>query len=56
LAAFGGMGSLSDLTFHPINGNANNDEDGARGTERLRELTGAVYRDAEALRRSLDRP
>jgi hypothetical protein len=56
LQAFGGMGSLTDLVFHPINGNAADQDVGERDTERLRELTGIVYVEARLLRRVLDRP
>jgi hypothetical protein len=55
LQAFGGMGSLTDLVFHPINGNADDEEIGARDTERLRRLTGTVFGEAQALRRALGR-
>jgi hypothetical protein len=50
------MGSLTDLVFHPINGNAADQDVGERDTERLRELTGIVYVEARLLRRVLDRP
>ena len=38
LEAFGSMGSLYDLVFHPVNGNAANEADGRAATERLHEL------------------
>ncbi len=38
LAAFGGSGSLRDLIFHPMNGNAETAEDGRAATEQLDEL------------------
>lgn len=38
LAAFGGSGSLWDLVFHPMNGNAESDAEGRAATERLHEL------------------
>jgi hypothetical protein len=38
LAAFGGGGSLWDLVFHPINGNAATDAEGRAATEQLHEL------------------
>ncbi len=50
------MGSLTDLVFHPINGNGSDEDVGERDTERLRELTGIVSVEAGTLRRALDRP
>jgi hypothetical protein len=56
LQGFGGMGSLTDLVFGPINGNSDNEEVGTRDTERLRQLTNTVFVEATAMRRALDRP
>ncbi len=49
LSAFGGMGSLNDLVFHPLNGNASDGEAGALN-ERFEQLSSAAWRQAEALR------
>ena len=38
LAAFGGAGSLRDLIFHPMNGNAETTEVGRAATEQLDRL------------------
>jgi hypothetical protein len=43
LAAFGGGGSLLDLIFHPVNGNASSAEDGRAATEQLHELLDEAY-------------
>lgn len=54
LAAFGGMGGLWDLIFHPMNGNASSDEEGRAATERLNELLEEAYPIAQDLSRELD--
>lgn len=49
LAAFGGIGSLRDLTIHPANGH-DIDEDRTRPVnDRLRTLRGAAYTKATGL-------
>jgi hypothetical protein len=53
LAAFGGSGSLRDLIFHPMNGNAESAEDGRVATERLDELLSEAYPIALDLEREL---
>jgi hypothetical protein len=55
LQAFGGMGSLNDLMFHPVNGNAQDAEEGERATAALRRLNNRVWTEATALQRALDR-
>lgn len=56
LSAFGGMGSLNDLVIHPRNGHAIEDDEISAVNEELGRLTSAVYSEASALRRELDRP
>jgi hypothetical protein len=56
LAAFGGMGSLWDLIFHPMNGNASSDDEGRAATERLNELLEEAYPIAQDLSRELNAP
>lgn len=53
LAAFGGSGSLMDLVFHPVNGNASTDTDGRAATDRLHELLDEAYPIAQDLARDL---
>lgn len=43
LAAFGAGGSLWDLVFHPVNGNAESDTEGRAATEQLHELLEEAY-------------
>ena len=54
LSMFGGMGSLNDLVFHPVNGNSVTGQD-AEDNERLQRLCGVMRREARALQRDLDR-
>jgi hypothetical protein len=54
LAAFGGSGSLRDLIFHPMNGNAESAEDGRAATERLDELLSEAHPIALDLERELN--
>ena len=54
LAAFGGSGSLRDLIFHPVNGNAETAEDGRAATEQLDELLTEAYPIALDLERELN--
>ncbi len=56
LAAFGASGSLRDLIFHPMNGNARDAEDGRAATERLDELLTEAYPIALDLERELNAP
>jgi hypothetical protein len=56
LAAFGGAGSLYDLIFHPVNGNASSDADGKLATERLHELLDEAYPIALDMQRELNAP
>lgn len=49
LAAFGAGGSLWDLVFHPINGNANSDSEGRAATDQLHELLEEAYPIAQDL-------
>jgi hypothetical protein len=53
LAAFGGSGSLMDLVFHPVNGNASTQTDGQTATDRLHELLDEAYPMAQDLARDL---
>jgi hypothetical protein len=52
---FGGQ-VPTDLVFHPIKGNAADEDVGERHPEQLRELTGIVSVKARALKPGLDRP
>lgn len=54
LAAFGGSGSLRDLIFHPMNGNAETADDGRAATEQLDELLTEAYPIALDLERELN--
>lgn len=54
LEAFGSMGSLYDLVFHPVNGNATNEADGRAATERLHELIAEAYPIAQDIEHDLD--
>ena len=51
LAAFGGMGSLNDIVFDPINGNAETAQSGLADTERLRDLLTQIHAAASAAQR-----
>lgn len=53
LMAFGGMGSLSDVVFHPLNGNACGDDVDRWDNTRLDVLRGKLFAEATALRRVL---
>ena len=50
LAAFGGMGSLRDVTIHPANGHAIAPDRVRSVNDRLRTLRGAAFTMATALR------
>ena len=50
LAAFGGMGSLRDLTIHPANGHAIDERRIRPVNDRLRTLRGAAFTMATSLR------
>jgi hypothetical protein len=54
LAAFGSMGSLYDLVFHPVNGNATSEAEGRTATERLHELIAEAYPIAQDIEHELD--
>ena len=56
LHAFGGMGSFTDLYFHPANGNAESEDEAAYLNERFGALSGEAYRIARALAREYDAP
>jgi hypothetical protein len=49
LEAFGGMGSLNDVYFHPVNGNAKSKEEGWQITLHFRELKTEAFRLANEL-------
>ncbi len=55
LMAFGGMGSLNDVVFHPMNGNASGEDDDGWENAKLDALRSKLFTDATALRRELDR-
>jgi len=52
LAAFGGMGSLNDLTVHPVNGHAIAEGEVEGVNARLSTFREAVFRDATAIQRA----
>lgn len=54
LAAFGSMGSLYDLVFHPVNGNAASEAEGRAATEKLHELIAEAHPIALDLHHELD--
>ncbi|MEM7141556.1 MAG: hypothetical protein AAF548_11035 [Actinomycetota bacterium] len=54
LAAFGGMGSLNDLTIHRANGHIIAEDKARAVNDRLRTLRGALHTKATALRRAAD--
>lgn len=49
LSAFGGMGSLNDLVFHPLNGNAT-DGEAAVLNEEFARLSSSAWSQANSLR------
>jgi len=51
LAAFGGMGSLNDVVFSPLNGNIASDPAAASVTSHFHALKGEAYDLAASLRR-----
>ncbi len=55
LMAFGGMGSLNDLVFHPLNGNASGEGLDGWDNDELDALRSKIFRNATALRHELDR-
>ena len=55
LAAFGGMGSLSDLLIHPVNGHNIPPDEVESVNERLDVLRGRMADRARAVQRRLDR-
>jgi hypothetical protein len=54
LEAFGGMGSLGDVTFDPADHEASSEEEAREATLRLRALTGEAHWIATALRREAE--
>jgi hypothetical protein len=56
LGVFGGMGSLNDLVFHPLNGNASGNNPADWDNETLDGLRHRLFTEATALRNELDRP
>jgi hypothetical protein len=56
LSAFGGMGSLNDVVFHPMNGNVAQTAEAGPVNERFQALTSEVYRLAVALRHDAQDP
>jgi hypothetical protein len=55
LMAFGGMGSLNDVVFHPMNGNASGEDIDDWDNAELDSLRSKLFTDATALRRELNR-
>jgi hypothetical protein len=55
LGKFGGMGSISDLVFHPLNGNASDDREARALNERLEVLRTRAYDLAVEARRDFNR-
>jgi hypothetical protein len=55
LAAYGGMGSLTDLMIHPANGRSVSEGDIERINDALDQLRSAMYDDASALLRDFER-
>ena len=56
LMAFGGMGGLNDVVFHPMNGNASGEDMDGWDNAELDALRSKLFTDATALRRELNRP
>ncbi len=56
LMAFGGMGSLNDVYFHPLNGNAHDEAEAEALNERLTGLRGRAWALAHALRHDAEPP
>jgi len=54
LSAFGGMGNLTDVTFHPTNGNALDIKDAEAPQRRFDELRRVAFDLASSLRRDAD--
>lgn len=54
LAAFGGAGSLRDLSIHPVNGHEIAEDRIRPVNDRLRVVRGAVYEKATALRQAIE--
>lgn len=52
LSAFGGMGSLNDLGFHPIDGKAASISAAEELNKQLGDLVGRAWTQADALRRA----
>ncbi len=52
LSAFGGMGSLNDVAFHPMNGNAASIPEAEELNRQLRNLVSKAWTQADALRRA----
>ncbi|TQJ08662.1 DUF6966 domain-containing protein [Lapillicoccus jejuensis] len=56
LGGFGGMGSVNDLVLCDPNGHKVAPEDERAVNDRLRKLLTTVYREAKALKATLDQP
>ena len=54
LAGFGGMGSLSDLMFHPVNKNVGSMDDARPLNHKLRGLLDDVYRLAASIAEKIE--
>ena len=52
LSAFGGMGSLNDIVFHPLNGDKLTEAESKRVNEEFSELKSQAYDLANTLKRS----
>lgn len=55
LALFGGMGSLNDLTIHPMNQHLIAEENVGEANDRLDSLRATVFSTARSLKREIDR-
>jgi hypothetical protein len=55
LSAFGGMGSLSDLVIHPVNGDPIHDEDIDHVNQRLNVYRHEIWTAATTMKRELNR-
>jgi hypothetical protein len=56
LETFGGMGSLNDLVFHPLNGNASGEDPAEWDNDTLSGLRARIFTEASALRSEFNRP
>ena len=55
LSALGGMGSLNDVTFHPLNGDELTEDESRQVNQEFRKLISQAYELANNLKRKQDR-